>query len=79
MAFILCLAIALLAFYGRPRRRITAMAVLTFAMLVAGCGGGSSTTTTQTPPSTGTYAATVTGAVASGSPSFTLSFTLTVE
>ncbi|MGC1200986.1 MAG: S53 family peptidase, partial [Candidatus Acidiferrales bacterium] len=42
IAFILSIAIALLAFYGRPRRRITVFAALAFAMLVVttGCGGG---------------------------------------
>jgi subtilase family serine protease len=84
MAFILCIAIALVTFYGRPRRRITAMAVVAFAMLVAtaGCGGGSSSSTpppgTPTTPA-GTYTATVTGVSSTGSPSSTLSFTVDVE
>jgi subtilase family serine protease len=84
MELILCVAIALVTFYGRPRRGITAMAVLAFAlsMATAGCGGGSSgpsPSPTPTPPSTGTYTATVTGATSSGSPSFTMSFTVNVE
>jgi hypothetical protein len=84
MAFILCMAISLVTFYGRPRRRITAMAVVAFAILIAaaGCGGGSSSPSpspTPTPPPTGTYAATVTATASTGSPSFTISFTVNVE